>query len=148
MLDSPIWFVIWYFTNTQIQIFIATLFSYIASVGEYGFHFLATRIYMRTHTVAVSFTVLSMVFWLASVIANIYSAIFLFHMRRYVIKQFNMRESSFTTCLVSFFCFPCSTAQMARHVLHYDTDGGPGCCDPGPKQETQEQTKSLYDKGM
>ena len=139
-------YLIWYFTNTQIQIFIATLFSYIASVGEYGFHFLATRIYMRT--LVFSFTVLSTVFWVASVLANIYSAIFLYHMRRYVIEQFNMRESRFTTCLVSFFCFPCSTAQMARHVLHYDTDGGPGCCDPGPKQETQEQTKSLYDKGM
>ena len=32
---------------------------------------------------------------------------------------------------------------MARHVLRYDEDAGPGCCDPGPESE---YTQSLVEE--
>ena len=138
---------IWYVTNAQIQIFLATLFSYIASVGDGGFQFFAKTIGANA-VLSSSFYAVSAMFWVVSLLSSIYSAIFLYNMRRSLIQRFYIGESRLTSCLVTVFCFCCSTAQMARHVLHYDTDGGPGCCDPGPELETQEQTESLYGKGM
>ena len=126
-------------TCAQMQILFALV---IAFIGDIGFQSLLSSGWARifaSGTIAAEIYL----FFLLGAIGKAYLWIFLYNLRRAIIHIFNIEEEKCTTCFVVFFCMPCSTAQMARHVLRYDTDGGPGCCDPGPNAETKEQTASL-----
>ena len=69
-----------------------------------------------------------------------YIVFFLYNMRRAIIEKYGIEEDQWTTCYTTLCCSSCSLAQMARHVLRYDTGEGPGCwfCDPGPNAEKEE----------
>ena len=117
----------------------------IAFIGTIGFQSLLYSGWARLAASGI-LAAEAYIFFLIGAIGTAYLGIFLYNLRRAIIHIFDIEEEKCTTCFVVFFCMPCSTAQMARHVLRYDTDGGPGCCDPGPNAETKAQTASLNEK--
>ena len=111
----------------------------IAFIGNIGFQSLLYSGWARLAASGI-LAAEAYIFFLIGAIGTAYLGIFLYNLRRAIIHIFNIEEEKCTTCFVVFFCMPCSTAQMARHVLRYDTGEGPGCwfCDPGPNEEKEE----------